>query len=268
MNELGTIGVLEIAIGGGEPLCHPDILSLLDQARTIGLNVVLTTNGLLVAPEVAKRLKELQVSEVRISFDGSKTVHETIRGTGTYRKALEAARVLLHNGVTTVPRITLCHDDKLGLDRLFNDLAATGASTVKASVVFPRGRATLKENKYLFRYPRDTATAKYLLELAQKHGLKLKLSGDLAFVSELADGGDLRQGKRKSCGAGFETAYISPCGNVQPCSGMPNIVFGKLRSNSFMSVWTGRGADTWRQFTFTHDSWYLCGYREQNGCYP
>jgi len=39
MNELAAVGVLEIAIGGGEPLCHPDILSLLDQARAIGLDL-------------------------------------------------------------------------------------------------------------------------------------------------------------------------------------------------------------------------------------
>jgi MoaA/NifB/PqqE/SkfB family radical SAM enzyme len=133
MNELASLGVLEIGVGGGEPLCRSDIFSLLDHARAIGLNVVLTTNGILVTSEIAKRLKEYQVSEVRVSFDGSQTVHDSIRGTGNYQKALKAVRVLMQNAVKTVPRITLCNDDRPGLDMLFKELALTGVSTVKAS---------------------------------------------------------------------------------------------------------------------------------------
>ena len=68
MDELAAVGVLEIAIGGGEPLCHPDLFSFLNHARAIGLNVVLTTNGVLATAEVAERLKECQVSEVRVSL--------------------------------------------------------------------------------------------------------------------------------------------------------------------------------------------------------
>jgi len=262
LNDLAAIGVLEIGIGGGEPLCYPDIFQLLDQAKAIELNVVLTTNGLLVTAETANRLKDTQVSEVRVSFDGSQSVHDAIRGAGTYRKALEAVKILVHNGVTPVPRITVCHDDELGLDGLFRDLAATGASTVKAGLLEPRGRASLEENQYLFRYQRDVVIGKYLLELAQKHGLNLKLPDDLAISSELADGGDLRRGVRKCCGAGLETAYISPYGDVHPCSGMPNQSFGDVRSNSFISAWTGDGANTWRQCVCTHDSWRACSHTE------
>jgi MoaA/NifB/PqqE/SkfB family radical SAM enzyme len=94
--------------------------------------------------------------------------------------------------------------------------------------------------------------------LARKHDLELKVPDDLAFASELTDGGDLRRGKRRSCGAGLETAYISPFGDVQPCSGITNRVFGNVRSNSFMSAWTGDSANTWRQYAGTHDSWKIC----------
>lgn len=257
MNELAAIGVLEISIGGGEPLCHPDIFLFLEHARAVRENVVLTTNGLLVTSEVAKRLGELKVSEVRVSFDGSQIVHDSICGIGTYRNAINALKLLVHNGVTPVARLTICHDDRHGLDTLFKDLAMTGVGTVKAALVEPLGRAALKENQDLFRYPRDTVIANYLLELAQKYDLRLKLPFDLALTPELADGWELRPGKRKNCGAGFETAYISPNGNVQPCSGQPNFIFGNVSSNSFMSVWTSDSADNWHQFAVTHDS-YRC----------
>jgi len=265
MNELARIGVLEIGVGGGEPLCYPDIFPILDHAREVGLNVVLTTNGLLVSTKIAQRLKEVQVSEVRVSFDGSQAVHDNIRGAGTYLKALKSIGVLLHNGVKTVPRITLCNDDKPGLDLLFKELAATSVSRVKVCLLEARGRAALKENQELFRYPRNTATAEYLVELAQKHGLELKLPDDMAFVTELADGQDLRRGKHRTCGAGLVTAYISPYGHVQPCSALPKWVFGNVRSDSFMSAWTGQGANKWRQCACSNCAWKACTHQDPSG---
>jgi MoaA/NifB/PqqE/SkfB family radical SAM enzyme len=262
MNELANIGVLEIAIGGGEPLCHPDILSFLEHSRAIRSNIVLTTNGILITSAVAKRLKEYQISEVRVSFDGSQKVHDNIRGTGNYQKAIRAVKLLIRNGVMPVARLTVCNDDEFGLDMLFKDLHSIGVSTVKAAIVEPRGRAALKANQDLFRYKRDISIAEYLLELAQKYDLKLKLPADLASIPELADGEDLRLGKRKSCGAGLETAYISPYGDVQPCVGVTNRNFGNVRSDSFMSVWTSDSAKTWRQYACSHDSWKVCAQME------
>lgn len=263
MDELAAVGVLEIAVGGGEPLCHSHIFSFLDHARAIGLNVVVTTNGVLITAEIAKRLKECQVSEVRVSFDGSQKVHDSIRGVGNYQKAIRAVKFLIQSGVRIMPHLTICNDDKLGLDILFRELAATGAGTLKANLLRPLGRATLKENQELFRYSRDTGMSEYLLELAQKHGLELRLPDDGASVSKTADGQDLRRGKRRSCGAGLVTVYISPSGDVQPCSGMTNKVFGNVRSNPFMSAWTGETANAWRQFANSHDSFFACGEPEK-----
>ncbi|HEY31554.1 MAG TPA: radical SAM protein [Dehalococcoidia bacterium] len=259
MNELATIGVLEIGVGGGEPLCHQGIYPLLTHAKAVGLNVILTTNGILVTEKIARKLKDIDVSEVRVSFDGSEKVHNNIRGVGSYYKSLKALIVLLEEDIKAVPRITICDDEREGLEELFIDLAAVGANTIKAGLVFPRGRATVKENEHLFKYKRDNGMAMDLLEMAKKHGLNLKLTGDMALNSSTADGGDLRLGKRKSCGAGFETGYIAPNGNVQPCSGMPSRVFGNMRKDSFITSWAGQKAKKWRDFTSTHDSWFLCG---------
>ena len=270
MDELATIGVLEIGVGGGEPLCRSDILFLLSYAGSIGINTVLTTNGILVIPDVARQLKEIGVSEVRVSFDGSPAVHDDIRGTGIYHKTLDALRILLENGINAVPRLTICNDEKIGLEELFKDLVATGATSLKASLLFPRGRAALKENRYLFKYPRDNIISQILMDLANKYNVNLKLASDLVlkrnFVDEAGkkyvDGWDLRQGKRMSCGAGFETAYIAPDGTVLPCSGMPKLCFGYVKSDTFLNSWASENAEKWRKFTSTHNSWFLCGHRD------
>lgn len=260
IDELAAIGIFEIGIGGGEPLCRADIYQILAHARTKGLNTVLTTNGILVTSKVAQRLNEARVSEVRVSFDGSEAVHDSIRGFGTYRKTLEALRVLVENGLKTEPRITICKDDKASLHNLFQDLVDIGVTTGKISLVFPRGRAALKENRDLFKYRRNKETAQLFMDLAREHGLDIKVPGDLALEARVIDGGELRRGKRSSCGAGFQTAYISPYGTVLPCSGMTDYIFGNVKSDSFMSSWTSQKAKNWRRFTSTHKSWFLCGY--------
>lgn len=258
MDELASVGVLEIAVGGGEPLVYPELYTLLDHAGAAGLNVVLTTNGHLITTETARRLKDVQVFEVRVSFDGSQAVHDYIRGPGAYRKALDAVRFLVQQGLIAIPRVTVCNDDLDGLDSLFEDLAATGASTIKAGLLEQKGRAALEENLELSRYPRDGTTARYLHTLARKHSLELKLPDDLASCFEFADGGDLRQGEHRSCGAGLVTAYISPYGNVQPCSSLPNWVIGNIGTDSFMNVWTNSCADKWHRCASTNGAWRCC----------
>jgi MoaA/NifB/PqqE/SkfB family radical SAM enzyme len=264
MDELASIGVLELGIGGGEPLCHSDLFSFLTHARTLQLNIVLTTNGILVTPLVAERIKESGISELRVSFDGSQPVHDLIRGIGNYRKALEAIKLLIRHGVKAVPRLTVCNDETLGLDNLFKDLKLIGATSIKVAIIEPRGRASLSTNKGLFKYERDDKISSVLLDLAQKYDLKLKLPSDLAGCAELADGGDLRLGKIKSCGSGLETAYISPYGNVQPCSGTPEYVFGNVKDNSFISVWKNAAADSWRKRACSSCSWCLCVQKTQS----
>jgi hypothetical protein len=46
LRELAEAGICQIAIGGGEPLLHPDIVAILELGRSLGLVPNLTTNGL------------------------------------------------------------------------------------------------------------------------------------------------------------------------------------------------------------------------------
>jgi len=249
IDELASIGVLEVCIGGGEPLCHHDLFPILTYAYGLKLNVVITTNGTLVTPEIAKLFQELNIFEVHVSFDGSKPIHDNIRGAGCYQKALEAVSLLNNKGVKTIPRLTLCNDDRSGLDSFMKDLRSVGSTIIKVSLIESVGRGSLEKNKDLFKYARDETTVNLLLEIAQNNGLILKLPPDLAPAAELADRYELLENKKR-CGAGLETAYISPKGAVQFCSATPNNIFGSVKTNSFMSVWTNNYAKVWRSREF------------------
>ena len=54
--ELADAGVCQIAIGGGEPLLHPEIVPILELCRDLGLVPNLTTTGIGLSPPVLDAL--------------------------------------------------------------------------------------------------------------------------------------------------------------------------------------------------------------------
>lgn len=91
---LKSVGVKTITLTGGEPMCKKDFWEILDFIYTIGLNVVLLSNGTLINKSnyryIAKRCVEIQ-----ISLDGpTAELHEKIRGIGSYQKTMDTIRLL------------------------------------------------------------------------------------------------------------------------------------------------------------------------------
>lgn len=57
--------------GYGEPLSHPDILSMLERSKAKGYHVSLITNGVLLTESVARKLIDLKLDMLWVSLDGA-----------------------------------------------------------------------------------------------------------------------------------------------------------------------------------------------------
>ena len=64
------IGKLNILAGQGEPLLHPRIFAMLDQAVAAGFETHIVTNGTPLTPERAERLGRLGLASIQFSFAG------------------------------------------------------------------------------------------------------------------------------------------------------------------------------------------------------
>jgi len=64
--EWRSCGVRSVAIGGGEPLLHPEIENIIDLGRKLGFYMAVTTNGTI--------LKDIRPNRLHVSFD---EVHPT-----------------------------------------------------------------------------------------------------------------------------------------------------------------------------------------------
>lgn len=90
-----------INITGGEPLCHPDLYWLLEQAKLRGMTTGVLTNGTLLGVRDARRMRALGVNYVQVSLDGTQKAHDAIRGEGSFAQALEGIFALKSQGIFT-----------------------------------------------------------------------------------------------------------------------------------------------------------------------
>ncbi|MFW9941312.1 MAG: radical SAM protein [Candidatus Thorarchaeota archaeon] len=127
---------------GGEALIRKDIFDLMRYASEKNVNVALASNGILIDEKIAKRLKEIGVGYVQVSIDGLKDVHEQIRGTGTFEKAISAIKNCLNEGLYTCMGTTIT---KQNVHQIYNlvDLAKS-LKVQKLEIVdfVPSGKAS------------------------------------------------------------------------------------------------------------------------------
>ncbi|MEI7733520.1 MAG: radical SAM protein [Verrucomicrobiota bacterium] len=108
MDDLAAFKVPAVLLSGGEPLIHPNFFELATYARQQGLRLTLSTNGLLIDLDTAKKLKELGFSYVGISLDGIGATHDYFRGKpGAFEKTVQAFRNCKAVGQKAGLRLTL-----------------------------------------------------------------------------------------------------------------------------------------------------------------
>jgi len=104
MKEFANAGCVWWEITGGEPTIRKDIGEIIKYGKDLGFIVGMITNGLLVKQKIDE-LKYLDC--MYISFDGSKKIHEGLRGKGTHEKVIEAIRLAKEYGINVYPETVL-----------------------------------------------------------------------------------------------------------------------------------------------------------------
>jgi radical SAM protein with 4Fe4S-binding SPASM domain len=95
--EFAANGGERVLYTGGEALLHKGCVELMSLSKSLGLQVTLFTNGLLV-PRFATAIKE-NVDQVQVSLDGpDEQTNDRIRGAGTFKKITRAMDILLEQG--------------------------------------------------------------------------------------------------------------------------------------------------------------------------
>src|SRR5215467_1334041 len=69
VRKIRELGTMRIALVGGEPLMHPNIVELVRYCRELGFATSLTTNGFLLTRELVQQLEDAGLQVMQISVD-------------------------------------------------------------------------------------------------------------------------------------------------------------------------------------------------------
>ena len=116
INDLAEFGSPVMLFSGGEPLVRKDLPELAAFAVEKGMRAVISTNGTLISPTMARTLKDIGLSYVGISLDGMEEINDRFRGIkGAFKSALEGIENCQVAGIKVGLRFTI---NKFNVDEI------------------------------------------------------------------------------------------------------------------------------------------------------
>ncbi len=104
IDELVSMGTKIIIFTGGEPLLREDIGEIITYTTSRGIYVSLNSNGVLIK----KRIKEIKgVNRIKLSIDGPRQIHDSLRGEGSFDKVMEAITICKANNIKIDIKVVL-----------------------------------------------------------------------------------------------------------------------------------------------------------------
>lgn len=219
-----------LVLSGGEPLLREDTDDILDFACARFENVVLLTNGTLVAEMEAKRIARSGV-KVQVSVESNDAaIHDGVRGRGSFEAAMRGIRALLGAGVRSVEIVpTLTRGNLSSVPGVIN-LARDLGVGCHFSLFMPVGRGACRTQDLAI--PRDELLACFaaMIRAPYEAGEAPPLENEQEPPLQLY--------ARRGCGAGDEIISVGPDGLVYPCPLMhqPVMALGKLPSDSLPDI--------------------------------
>ncbi|MHC1686254.1 MAG: radical SAM protein [Methanothrix sp.] len=250
VDDLAALKIPILIFTGGEPLLSRNFFAYAFHAREIGLRTVISTNGTLITPEVARLMAEAGIRYVGVSMDSiTPQRHDSFRGVaGAWDRALQGMRNARDAGLKTGLRITLTRDNWQDVPALLNLALEEGIPRFCLYHLVPTGRGagiaerdvTPEQRRSVIRLLAEAA-----VELKDRNIEILTTDSpmDGAYLLELLKGDPRQEQVRKlltnagGCSTGVKVANINHKGDVHPCHFMPHVVVGNVRERSFRDIW-------------------------------
>ncbi len=291
IDQMDEAGVVAIAFSGGEPLMAPDIFEIFKYTSEKGIYVNVATNGTLITPEVARKMKESGVGYVEVSLDSpDPEEHDKFRGVkGAWKLAVQGIKNAKEAGLCTgiaytvtkqnlhrVPEmVQLARDLGVCTMIFFNFVPVGRGKEIQALDLGPKEREELM--KYLYAelekgglnvFSTSPTYARISVEkVMSKQGDHVSLAhfGDIPLDPKYADKAVALADFVGGCGAGRAYCALDHNGDVYPCVFLP-IKVGNALKDGFINVWKNselfnkfRDRDSSEHFASRCPFRYVCG---------
>ncbi|MGA2121220.1 MAG: radical SAM protein [Methanoregula sp.] len=257
IDDLADMGVPLILFTGGEPLLREDIWDLARYAKNCGLKMAISTNGTLITPEIARRIKDSGIEYAGISLDGARAeTHDRFRNSpSAFEQTIRAFASCKEAGLRCGVRVTLTKENCRELESLVDLSLSLGASRFCLYWLVPTGRGSdsytrlqldrdevIEALSLLYRKAKETdpAAMEFLTVDAPQDCIHLLASMEKDGSEDLAEARELLESLKGGCSAGTRVANIDALGNVYPCQFARSSEFlvGNIRGRLFSKLWS------------------------------
>lgn len=248
--ELSSCAVMTATICGGEPFFRQDLPELIEGIVRNRMRFKILTNGTLISEDDAAFLASTgRCDTVQVSIDGSgPDTHETMRGSGTFERALRGVERLRAHNVPVSVRVTIHRKNVTDLDLiaklLLVDLGLPGFSTNAASHM---GLCRQNAEVVQLTAGERTLAMETLLELNQEYGGRIGASaGPLAEARMWLEMERARRERKPpmqgrgcltSCGGVMNTLGVRADGVMVPCIQLSHVELGRINVDSVEAAW-------------------------------
>jgi PqqA peptide cyclase len=229
------LGVLQLALTGGEPMLRRDLVALCAAARDAGLYSSLITAGTLFTRERAESLKAAGLDHVQISIQSPNPEdNDRIAGNRSFEKKIAAAR---HAKALDFPLTINCVLHRHNLDRIDEVLDLTlelGAQRLELANTQYYGWAVPNQNALMPSSEQLQRAEQAVQRFRERVGPKV----DVLWVLP-----DFYEDLPKACmgGWGRTAIVVAPNGDVLPCqaaSTIPGLEFANVRDHTLEWIWS------------------------------
>lgn len=249
IEEAAVLGTTRVLFsGGGEPLLHPDVYTILQHCANLDLKVTLISN-LSVArlPRLLRHPPEKILANCSAATEGTYLATHPNRRSGAWQRFKATVRALAERSQVTLVFVVTRHNIA-EVDDVLTLASELGAARVQYKLADLSGSLTCASITETDRVELRSS----LTELATRaRALGIETTLD-AFERELAGA---RQGlefvQRVGCYVGWYYARIGADGAVYACC--KNVPIGHLARASFSEIWRGEAYGRFRDLTRARD---------------
>lgn len=231
IDALAAQRVFHLALGGGEAFLRDDLMELARYARERGLTPSLTTNGLLMTPELAADCARL-FGQVNVSVD---SLSRDLFGEPKTAPALSAAAMLKEAGARVGFNVVVTRQNFDELPEIVAKAAEMGLYDLEFLRFKPRGRGRHQYQQQRMTEEQGRMLFPKVLEWTQVYGIAIKL--DCASAPFIAyhepDLERMQQFDIVGCIGGVSLLGVDERGQLSACSFYPQEPADVLELESF-----------------------------------
>jgi AdoMet-dependent heme synthase len=225
---------LSYNVTGGEPFLRKDLPKVIEEIQGQRGTVSLLTNGTLIDRAKAEMLSQLGVNGIQVSLEGPESIHDAVRGQGSFRRSMQGIEALLGAGLTVTVNVTLSKLNAGQMKEMVPLAARLGVQRLGFSRLVPSGRG-----KGLLQEMLPLQEVKDLYETLlsiKSNGLSIVTGDPVASQMAGKDDGDLGEHPVAGCAAGVSGLTLRSDGTIMPCRRLP-IKIGNVCTDLLREVW-------------------------------